>query len=87
MHGFDSMQHVVLLLFCFFKGGLRLQVMPVVVWDDVDFVSKVSYSRIGVGPGSVTLALRGLLEDDMDPRCESGQHTEVPYGALTGSYE
>ena len=75
------------LLYRFLDGRLRSQVMPVVVWDDVDFVSKVSYSRIGVGPGSVTLALRGLLEDDMDPRCESGQHTEVPYGVLTGSYE
>ncbi|KAK9838341.1 hypothetical protein WJX81_005802 [Elliptochloris bilobata] len=70
-----------------FMVGSATKVMPVVVWDDIDFMSKVSYDRIGVGPGTVTLAMRGLLEDDMDPRSASGQHTEVPYGILTGMYD
>ena len=61
-----------------------LQVMPVVLWDDIEFFPD---KGMGPGPGLVTLALRSLLEDDMDPRSRSGQHTEVPYGIVTGMYD
>lgn len=58
--------------------GSSLPVMPVVSWDDV---------MIGDGtPGESTLALRAMIENDMEA-IAPGQHVEVPYGYLTGMVE
>jgi 4-amino-4-deoxychorismate lyase len=59
-----------------FLVGSTLPVMSVVKWDD-----KV----IGDGqPGIASLQLRALVQGDMMPREDSDQHTEIPYGYLTG---
>ena len=59
-----------------FMVGTSLPVMPVVAWDEV---------AIGDGsPGIASLQLRALVQGDMQPKQGSDQHTEVPYGYLTG---
>ena len=59
-----------------FLVGTSLPVMPVVFWDDAD---------IGDGAAGITaLQLRALMQGDMRPVEGSDQHTEVPYGYLTG---
>jgi hypothetical protein len=39
------------------------QVMPVMKWDSTEFLQTKPYPE----PGILTLALRALLEEDMDP--------------------
>lgn len=59
-----------------FLVGTSLPVMPVVKWDD---------QMIGDGqPGIASLQLRALVQGDMMQREGSDQHTEIPYGYLTG---
>lgn len=59
-----------------FMVGTSLPVMPVIEWDG---------TPIGDGaPGIATLQLRALVQGDMRPSAGSDQHTEVPYGYLTG---
>lgn len=60
-----------------FLAGSSLPILPVVVWDDVN---------IGEGvPGRGVLSLKALLLNHMNPANNRGQHTEVPYGWLTGA--
>ena len=56
--------------------GSSLPVMPVVQWDDVLIADGT--------PGLAALQLRVVLQTDMEPRANSGQHVGVPYGYLTG---
>lgn len=59
--------------------GGSVPVMSVIQWDGRD-----------VGDGTVgvqVLALRQMILNDMIPREGSGQHTQVPYGMLTGMME
>lgn len=60
-----------------FMIGSSTPVHPILAWDD---------AIIGDGLAGVScLAMRVILEKDMDPAtCSGGQHTEVPYGYLTG---
>ena len=59
-----------------FLAGSSLPVMPVTMWDG---------DPIGDGvPGRGVLSLKALLLRHMNPANNKGQHTEVPYGYLTG---
>lgn len=59
-----------------FLAGSSLPVVAVIAWDS---------STIGTGlPGRGAMALRGLIENHMNPANNMGQHTEVPYGYITG---
>lgn len=44
-------------------SDLGMQVMPVLKWDSTDYLQTKPFSE----PGILTLALRALLEEDMDP--------------------
>jgi 4-amino-4-deoxychorismate lyase len=58
-----------------FLVGSGAVVMPVVTWDDV---------AIGDGvAGMGALQLRALMQGDMRPG-SNGDHTQVPYGVMTG---
>jgi len=59
-----------------FLVGTSLPVMSVVEWDDC----KIGDGQVGI----VALELRALILKDMVVRTGSEQHTEVPYGYLTG---
>lgn len=62
-----------------FMSGGSLPVMGVTQWDGRD-----------IGDGTVgvqALAIRQMIVNDMEPREDSGQHTQVPYGMLTGMPE
>jgi 4-amino-4-deoxychorismate lyase len=53
-----------------------LPVMPVVGWD----VMLIADGTAGLA----ALQVRVMLQQDMQPRPGSDQHTEVPYGFMTG---
>lgn len=62
-----------------FMSGGSLPVMAVTQWDGRD-----------IGDGTVgvqALAIRQMIVNDIEPREDSGQHTQVPYGMLTGMPE
>jgi hypothetical protein len=62
-----------------FMTGGSVPVMAVTHWDD---------RSIGDGTvGVQALALRQMILNDMIPRKGSDQHTEIPYGMLTGMTE
>ena len=59
-----------------FLAGSSILVVPVIQWDK---------KFIGNGmPGRGAMALRGLMENHMNPANNNGQHTEVPYGFMSG---
>jgi branched-subunit amino acid aminotransferase/4-amino-4-deoxychorismate lyase len=62
-----------------FMTGGSVPVAAVTEWDG---------RNIGDGTvGVMVLALRQMILNDMIPRKDSGIHTPVPYGALTGMPE
>ena len=59
-----------------FLAGSSLPVIAVIKWDT---------KFIGTGlPGRGAMALRGLIENHMNPANNKGQHTEIPYGYISG---
>lgn len=59
-----------------FLAGSSLPVIGVIKWDT---------KTIGEGiPGRGVTAFRALIENHMNPANNRGQHTEVPYGFITG---
>jgi hypothetical protein len=62
-----------------FMTGGAVPVMAVTQWNG---------RNIGDGTvGVQVLALRQMILNDMIPKEGSGQHTQVPYGMLTGMME
>lgn len=62
-----------------FMTGGSVPVMAVTQWDGRD-----------IGDGTVgvqALALRQMILNDMIPKKGSEQHTQIPYGRLTGMME
>ncbi|CAL8470838.1 g10380 [Coccomyxa elongata] len=64
-----------------FMVGSSTVVMPVIQWDDTEFLQTKPTPEVGI----IALSLRALLEEDMDPTGNRAQHVEVPYGFLTGA--
>ncbi len=46
-----------------FNGVLLRKVMPVIQWDDKEFLQTKPTPEVGI----IALSLRALLEEDMDP--------------------
>ncbi|KAK9904013.1 hypothetical protein WJX75_002557 [Coccomyxa subellipsoidea] len=64
-----------------FMVGSSTVVMPVIQWDNTEFLQTKPTPEVGI----IALSLRALLEEDMDPTANRGQHVEVPYGFLTNA--
>lgn len=59
-----------------FLVGSSLPVVAVISWDGL---------KIGTGlPGRGVMTLRAMIEHHMNPANNQGQHTEIPYGYITG---